>query len=1107
MKSIFCLIIASFLSIAIYAQSADLKYDVSQTKAVYVGTTGPLKDLINIPSSLNKNKANKYKIKRVENFMHVKEQSLARAPQQDRGIDPLRQSYIPDAMMTDLNVRVNVEGVNETSPNTGSPPDPSGYIGKDHYVQMVNATVYQVFDKEGNKIMNPQDMNTLWADAGFSSAGDPIVQYDHEYDRWILTEFGPFGSNRLLIAVSESSDPMGSYHIFTFGTPSFPDYPKYSLWSNALCITTNEDGNVTNTAYFIDRQALICGNQDATMIRLEFTGNTSGPVFYVASPVNWSGDNPPPTDSDPMIVRLNDDAWGDSAEDVIDIYSIGLDFVATENTTVQHKAIPTSPYDTQACILGGSAVGSGICIPIKDGQGLDGIETVLMHQVHYRNFGSYESILMAHTVNASDATIVAGIRWTELRRSDNSDWSTFQEGTWAPDDGLHRFMPSMAIDRKGNIGLAYATSSEDTYPSLRLTGRRYDDPVGMMTVEELILAESNAGQGFDRYGDYFQMNVDPVDEATFWFTGEYLQNFGFSTRVVAFDFGKEQLDAGTDEIIAPINGHELDIDETLMVAYKNYGLDTIHNFSVGYSLDGGSQIIEDVTHTLFPDSIYTHTFGSTIDLSEKRQFLLKAFITAQNDGAVYNDTLIHDLVHYPRWDASISGISGIPSLLCQDEIEIEYTLVNRGNEVLASVDIEYYLNDVLVNTFPWSGSLNRGKFEKVNLNITGLINGMNEIKITALNPNEGVDEIPTNDSSDAVVNVDTDAVVVVFTLVTDNWPGETTWELRDGSGNLVFSGGPYQDANTEFVEDWCLDTSECYTFQIFDVYLDGICCSFGNGSYKIEYLDGGLIKLGGEFAASETTDFCGTFQCAALADIDVSPESTDGAMDGIIMINASNILEPVLYSINGGGDFQSNSIFTNLDASDYDIQLIDSNGCEYAESVTIGTCTLDVVVRSTPESQGNDGTITIDVAGNQGDVEYSIDGGQSFFDFGNFIDLPTGDYSIVVIDGLGCRYDGSIHVDINSSIEPDHDLLNISVIPNPTEGVFRVEIEGLNSSETYIPLEVYSMDGKLVRITDLIKYDDTYLSTLSLVSESDGTYLVRIIHEDIDILTKIIKAK
>ncbi len=97
-----------------------------------------------------------------------------------------------------------------------------------------------------------------------------------------------------------------------------------------------------------------------------------------------------------------------------------------------------------------------------------------------------------------------------------------------------------------------------------------------------------------------------------------------------------------------------------------------------------------------------------------------------------------------------------------------------------------------------------------------------------------------------------------FDLTLDYYGGETSWEIYDESGSVVYSGGNYPD-NQEGIniqEDWCLEDG-CYTFAIYDEYGDGICCDYGEGSYSIADGNGNILfESDGYFSYVEYVDFC-----------------------------------------------------------------------------------------------------------------------------------------------------------------------------------------------------------------------------------------------------------
>ncbi|MEL7250621.1 MAG: zinc metalloprotease, partial [Bacteroidota bacterium] len=111
---------------------------------------------------------------------------------------------------------------------------------------------------------------------------------------------------------------------------------------------------------------------------------------------------------------------------------------------------------------------------------------------------------------------------------------------------------------------------------------------------------------------------------------------------------------------------------------------------------------------------------------------------------------------------------------------------------------------------------------------------------------------------------------VVVSILTDNYPGETTWQITDAGGAVVASGGPYGSTGTLFTSTECL-VDGCYDFTIFDSYGDGICCAYGTGEYTVT-VNGQVVASGGEFGASETTNFC-------VSDA-TAPTCNDGIQNG-----------------------------------------------------------------------------------------------------------------------------------------------------------------------------------------------------------------------------------
>ncbi len=158
-----------------------------------------------------------------------------------------------------------------------------------------------------------------------------------------------------------------------------------------------------------------------------------------------------------------------------------------------------------------------------------------MYRLQYRNFGTHQSMVTNHTVNVGSSR--AGVRWYELRNT-GGNWSIYQQGTYAPADGNHRWMGSIAMNGNGDIGLGYSVSGSSTYPSIRVAGQTAGAPsgLGVLDISETSILEGTASQtGVDRWGDYSMMSVDPSDDATFWYTTEYSGGgWNWETQIASF---------------------------------------------------------------------------------------------------------------------------------------------------------------------------------------------------------------------------------------------------------------------------------------------------------------------------------------------------------------------------------------------------------------------------------------------------------------------------------------------------------------------------------------------------------------------------------------------
>ncbi len=447
-----------------------------------------------------------------------------------------------------------------------NPPDPNGDVGQQHYVAMTNLT-YAVYNKTGSLLYGPMDTGTLWQDFPIEDctdpSGDPIVVYDDVANRWILTQFTTRGmADPTLpfyncVAVSTTSDPLGSYYRYAFTTGFFfPDYPKYGIMGKGLYITTREFGPTTEYqigVYAINRLQIEAGDPSPTVVSFYLVDGID-PLYLLGDgilPADRDGRrNPPSNNREYFTGTMDDDAPYGAPFDAINFFTANINWSSPAGSTFAlTKQLHTDAFDSIYPCGGNPGQTSRDCleqpgVPLTANNLLD----ILSYRqrptfrLQYRNFGDHESLVTSQSVEARDHQ--AGMRWYELRNP--TDPVIHQQGTYAPDDGIHRWMGSVGLDKQGNMALGYSVvNGTDVYPGIRYAGRLAGDPLGDITQGEQTMQAGNGIQttSNSRWGDYTSMNVDPKDDCTFYYMNEYYPVSGtpadgrpWHTRIGAFKF-------------------------------------------------------------------------------------------------------------------------------------------------------------------------------------------------------------------------------------------------------------------------------------------------------------------------------------------------------------------------------------------------------------------------------------------------------------------------------------------------------------------------------------------------------------------------------------------
>jgi hypothetical protein len=468
-----------------------------------------------------------------------------------------------------------------------NPSDNSLAVGPDHIVQLVN-TKMAVFTKKGARfettgkvLYGPVSTGNVFkgfGDFGDLTSGDAVVRYDQLADRWLIVipmfrrlpfkkteppgksggpvqlslpgvedqpgaaellyqpkpgEKGPGkggkggkgGAYAICYAVSTSSDPLGSYHRYMFQRPLFPDYPRPSVWPDGYYVTTSTSDNmIQRHAYVVDREKMLKGEPATEQ------GFIIDDVVFLLN-ADLDGKQLPPAGAPNIMMTVGGAQLKKIVEDDgIYWWKFHVDWKDPSKSKLDGPTkIPVAPYH----YLGEGQLTE--CVPQPGTKRkLDVQGDKLMARLVYRRIGDRESIVGAQSITtAADG---GGIRWYEFRLDKDRNVKLHQQGTYAP-DAFYRWMPSPAMDAHGNIGIGYSFGGTPHFPGQRFAGRLADDPLGVLTLKEVVLAEGEASQNYtNRWQDYTQTAIDPVDDCTIWYVGDYIKKgaTNYSTRIGGF---------------------------------------------------------------------------------------------------------------------------------------------------------------------------------------------------------------------------------------------------------------------------------------------------------------------------------------------------------------------------------------------------------------------------------------------------------------------------------------------------------------------------------------------------------------------------------------------
>jgi len=408
---------------------------------------------------------------------------------------------------------------------------------------------------------------------------DPVVKFDQLANRWVLTflsfEDAPvvYGNSYLCMAVSETPDATGTFYSYAFDVGNIfssgncsatsgclNDYQKFGVWPGAYFTSwnyfTQTRGSFTGTGVCAVASAAVQAGASATMVCFKTASSTESLLpsdLDGGAGVAGSTQLPPGTTRSSANCPAGVSSPFCLATTSPDYY-IGALNRSTSFQLWKFSYNPTNPgastFTGPATVTVSNYTEAGTSVPqLGTTNKLPTLGDRLLFRNAYRYFGNrnhgWESIVVSHSVNpGSGYTCPVAARWYELRNTGpvaSGTFAQYQAGTFGPTDGYCRFMPSVAMDAKGDIALGYSESSASSYPSSAYTGRTPNDPLGAMESENVVAVGQSyeaAGDGspYDRWGDYSSMELDPSDDCTFWNSQEFILQPGSGTGTHANEF-------------------------------------------------------------------------------------------------------------------------------------------------------------------------------------------------------------------------------------------------------------------------------------------------------------------------------------------------------------------------------------------------------------------------------------------------------------------------------------------------------------------------------------------------------------------------------------------
>jgi hypothetical protein len=449
---------------------------------------------------------------------------------------------------------VNFDGLDFANFGSGHPPDTNGDVGPTYYIETINTSI-GIYNKTGGAPVAAFTFNTFMSQGNFGNlcdtdnVGDPVVLYDTFEDRWIITDFAfkLDGSGNVIdppgafqcFAASRTGDPVsGGWNFYSLHiTDGLNDYPKFGVWPDGLYMSANMFGFPAGGSFqgvrvwAINKAQMYAGSPTVQVV--SFNAPAADFTILPSNARLQAGTSPAGTPN--FFVST----W--EFLNALTVYKFHVDWNSISLSTFTGPDTPAAATSWPNASVPNA--------PSPGGNSLEVLGIRAMMQNQYTNIGGVESLWASHTVRRGDASGFAAPRFYQVNVTGGTVAGSLPQAATLDPDGanvIHRFMPSLAVDRAGNMALGYSTSSSTAKPAIKYAGRLSTDPINTFGQTERVLIQGAGtqvgncgGVACTRWGDYSAMTLDP-DGCTFWYTNEYYAADGLDhhTRIGSFKYNE-----------------------------------------------------------------------------------------------------------------------------------------------------------------------------------------------------------------------------------------------------------------------------------------------------------------------------------------------------------------------------------------------------------------------------------------------------------------------------------------------------------------------------------------------------------------------------------------